>query len=64
MNNKFTRYGIHLKHVSYVDTFEVATEDRMESSDSTSHHMVHRSRYTAYYDEFLIMNDDNNVNAV
>jgi hypothetical protein len=64
LNNKFARYGIHLKHVSYVDTFEVASEDRIEARDENSHHSVHYSRYTEYYDEFLIMNDDNNVNAV
>ena len=54
LNDKFSQYGISLKPFTYVDAIEVASYDEGGSNGG------HVNHFTKYYDEFLIMNDDDN----
>ena len=56
LNNKFS--DISLKTFTYLDEIEVASFDVSGSNGG------HVSHFTKYYDEFLIMNDDNKENCV
>ena len=55
LNDKYSKFGICLKPFTYVDEVEVASYD--EGGDDGGH----VSRHNDYYDEFLIMNDDDNL---
>jgi hypothetical protein len=58
LNDKFSQYGISLKSFTYLDEVEVASYDEGGSNGG------HVSRYNVYYDEFLIMNDDDNLTEI
>jgi len=58
LNDKIGQYGISLKPFTYQDEFEVSSYDEGGSNG------WHVSRYNEYYDEFLIMNDDNNMTEI
>ena len=58
LNDKFSQSGISLKPVTYLDEIEVASYDIPDGEGGNTR----INNHNVYYDEFLILNDNNKLN--